>query len=76
MDPQPLIPGTVNVATLVQVDVLFVPRIQPEATTLPPHVTCHVQELSLNAPCASIKKLNGPFVEGVVPDGVGGGLNP
>ncbi len=75
-DPQPLIPGTVNVPILEQVAVLEVPRIQPEFTTTPPHLTSQRTELSLNAPCASIKNEKGPFVEGTRADGVGGGLNP
>jgi hypothetical protein len=73
--PQPLILFTVNVPTLGQAVPLEVPRIHPEATTTPSHLTSHRQELSLNVPCASMKKVNGPFVAGAVPDSVGGGLN-
>lgn len=73
---QPLMPGTVRVPTLVQDVPLPVALIQPDATTTPLHLTSHRQALSLNAPCASMKKVNGAFTDGVVADGVGGGLNP
>ena len=74
--PQPLILGTVNVPILGHAPPFAVPRIQPEDTTLPSHLTSHKQELSLKVPWASIKKLNGALAAGAVPDGVGGGLNP
>lgn len=75
-EPQPLIFGVVEVPVLAQVNVLAVPLIHPDATLLPLQVTTHVTELSLNNPCASIKKLNGALVAGVVAEGVGGGLLP
>ena len=72
----PAIFGTVNVPVFGQVAVLFDPLIQPEAITTPLHLTSHKQELSLKVPCASMKKVNGAFTDGVVPDGVTPGLNP
>lgn len=72
----PLILLTVSVPTLPQAVPLLVPRIQPDATTLPLHLTSQVQALSLNVPCASMKKVNGAFVAGTIADGVAGGLNP
>ena len=65
-----------RVPTLGQTAKLPVPLIQPDTTTAPPHLTSQRAELSLKVPCASIKKVNGPPVDGTSADGVGGGLNP
>lgn len=73
-DPQPAILGTVSVPTLAQLAPLNVPRIHPEATILPSHLTSHKSELSLKKPCASIKKVNGPPVAGTTADPVNGGF--
>ena len=67
---------TVKVPTSGHALPLLGPRIQPEATTAPLHLTSQRAELSLNVPCASIKNSNGPFVAGTSADGVAGGLNP
>lgn len=75
-DPHPLILFTVNVPTLAQLDVLKAPRIQPDATALPSHLTSHNRELSPKKPSASIKKVNGAPVAGVVPDKVRAGFCP
>ena len=74
--PHPLILGTVRVPTFGQTAKLPVPLIQPDTTIAPSHLTSHRHELSLKAPWASIKNVNGPPVDGTVADGVGGGLNP
>ena len=76
MEPHPLMPGTVNVPMLAHTGAAAVPRIQPEATITPSHLTSQRQALSLKVPCASMKKENGALVAGTVADGVGGGLNP
>jgi hypothetical protein len=75
-EPHPLMPFTVNVPVFGQAAPLNVPLMQPEATIAPPHLTSQRQELSLNAPCASIKKEKGPLVLGTNAEGDTGGLNP
>lgn len=50
LEPQPLILGTVSVATLVHGDAPPVALIQPDATATPLHLISQRQELSLNAP--------------------------
>jgi hypothetical protein len=77
LDPQPLILLVVDVPTVVQLAVLAVPRIQPEAITTLLHLTSHNTELSKKGPpAASIKKENGALFAGTSADGVGGGFCP
>jgi hypothetical protein len=74
VDPQPAILLTVVVPIVVQLAVLSVPLIHPEATATPLHLTSQSTELSLNAPCASIKKENGALLAGTSAENCGGGF--